>query len=71
MLVITRNKNQGVWIGNVRVEVVEVGQRVRLGIHAGADVAIERDELRAERIAAGRPLTVNVARAMGTKGGAM
>ena len=51
--------------------VVKAVPGVRLGIHAGADVPVERDELRAERIAAGRPLTVNVAREMGTKGGAM
>jgi carbon storage regulator CsrA len=69
MLVIGRKEGESLWIGDVRVQVVQDGKRVRLGIHAGADVAIERDELRAERIAAGRPLTVNVARAMGTKGG--
>jgi sRNA-binding carbon storage regulator CsrA len=74
MLAITRKEGQSVWVGDVEIRIIEHKSRasgVKLGIHAGPEIAIERDELRKQRIAAGRPLTVNVAREMGTKGGAM
>jgi carbon storage regulator len=49
MLVLTRKARQGLWIGdNVHVTVLEIAHgRVKIGIEAPADVAIDREELRA------------------------
>ena len=47
MLVLSRQKNQAICIGdNIRVVVVEIrGDKVRLGIEAAADVPVHRQEV--------------------------
>lgn len=47
MLVLTRERNEGIRIGkDVRIVVVEArGGRVRLGIEAPHDVTVDRDEI--------------------------
>ena len=47
MLVLSRQTNQAICIGdNIRVVVVEIrGDKVRLGIEAGADVPVHRQEV--------------------------
>lgn len=46
MLVLTRKWQEGVWIGDVHVQVLRIGpDSVRLGIEAPGDVRILRDEL--------------------------
>ena len=49
MLVLSRKANQGVWIGDsVFVTVLRIERgRVKLGIEAPADVAVDRAEVRA------------------------
>jgi carbon storage regulator len=46
MLVLTRNVNEGVWIGPYHVKVCRIdGHRVRLGVDAPRHVPVKRDEL--------------------------
>lgn len=46
MLALTRETNESVYIGNIRVMIVRVsGNKVRLGIEAPAEVKILREEL--------------------------
>jgi carbon storage regulator len=47
MLVLSRNANEGIRIGNdVRVSIVRIsGNKVRIGIEAPDDVVVLRDEL--------------------------
>lgn len=47
MLVLSRKKNESVYVGDYKVMVVEVrGDKVRLGIEAPADVPVDREEVR-------------------------
>lgn len=48
MLVLTRNVDEGIWIGDdIRIVVVRVDNgRVRVGIVAPSDKQIDRDEIR-------------------------
>lgn len=47
MLVLSRRKNEAVWIGDARVVVLERrGGQIRLGIAAPAHVRVLREELR-------------------------
>lgn len=47
MLVLTREKDESIWIGDSKVTVVRVGHhKVRLGIDAEAGMKILRGELR-------------------------
>ena len=49
MLVLTREKEQSLWIGESKVTVVRVKDgKVRLGVDAAPDVKILRDELRGQ-----------------------
>lgn len=53
MLVLTRKVNQEIWIGDIRVVIVErSGSKVRIGIQASPDVGVNRGEL--GRAACGR-----------------
>jgi carbon storage regulator CsrA len=47
MLCLTRKVNEGIWIGESRVVVLEIrsGGKVRLGIEANKAIPIVRDEL--------------------------
>lgn len=45
-LVVSRKRNEGVWIGESRVFVIDIrGDKVRLGVEAPPEVGIIRDEL--------------------------
>lgn len=47
MLVLSRHKDESIWIGDIEVMVVEIrGDKVRLGIEAPPDVPVDRDEVR-------------------------
>lgn len=48
MLILSRTEGQGIWIGkDVFVEVTEVrGDKVRLGITAPKNIAVDRKEVR-------------------------
>lgn len=47
MLVFSRKRNEGFWIGeDVRVVIVEVrGDKVRIGVEAPTEVPVHRDEV--------------------------
>lgn len=48
MLVIARKQEEGIWIGDIFVKILEVrGQQVRLGIEASKNVPIRREPARA------------------------
>lgn len=47
MLVLSRHKDEQIWIGDVCVRVLEIRKgKVRLGIDAPKDVVVDRDEVR-------------------------
>jgi carbon storage regulator len=47
MLVLSRRVNEAIMVGDVRILVVRIADgKVRLGIEAPADVAIDREEVR-------------------------
>ena len=47
MLVLTRRNEESVWIGDAEVKVMEAREgRVRLGITAPPEIAVDRDEIR-------------------------
>lgn len=48
MLVLSRHKDEVIWIGeDIRVIVVEIrGDKVRIGVEAPRDVAVHRDEVK-------------------------
>lgn len=49
MLVLTREQNESLWIGEHKITVVRVKDgKVRLGVDAAPDVKILRDELRGQ-----------------------
>lgn len=45
MLVLTRKSEEAVWIGDVRVKVEVIGNRVKLAIEAPQHVQVLREEL--------------------------
>ena len=48
MLVLTRKKEEKIWIGNdISFSIIEIrGDKVRIGIDAPKDVAVHRDEVK-------------------------
>ena len=48
MLVLTRKKEEKIWIGNdISFSIIEIrGDKVRIGINAPKDVAVHRDEVK-------------------------
>lgn len=64
MLVLSRRKDQVIWIGNdIKITVVGIGDgRVRLGIDAPKDVVINRQEVQDEIDAIARVEAVVAAR---------
>lgn len=59
MLALTRKFGEAVWIGEeIRIQVVTARHgAAKLAITAPKDMIIEREEIRTDRIRAGRPLT--------------
>lgn len=72
MLVLSRRKDQVIWIGDsIKITVIEIGGgRVRLGIDAPKDVTINRQEVQDEIDAIARVEAVVAARlnALGNTG---
>jgi carbon storage regulator len=56
MLVLSRKKDQVIWVGaDIKITIVEVSRdKVRIGIDAPNDVAIARDELKRDEAAMAR-----------------
>lgn len=51
MLVLSRKKNETIWIGDVPVTIVEIrGDKVKLGITAPESVSVDRDEVRTAKL---------------------
>ena len=68
MLVLTRNLNQKIHIGDdIVITVVRIGHNVRLGIDAPTDLTILRDELYEEKIKCQTQQKQNVAIADGSE----
>lgn len=59
MLVLSRKKNQTIWVGDVSVTIVEIrGDKVRLGIMAPSDVTVDRDEVRNAKLRSNQAVKV-------------
>ncbi len=47
MLVLSRKRDESLWIGDIEVVVVDIrGDKVRLGVNAPKDIPVHRDEVR-------------------------
>jgi carbon storage regulator len=56
MLVLSRHKNESIFVGEAEVRILEVrGDKVRIGIEAPRDVPIDRAEVRRRKLAEARP----------------
>ena len=59
MLVLSRKKNQTIWVGDVSVTIVEIrGDKVKLGISAPPGVAVDRDEVRTAKLRSNQAVKV-------------
>lgn len=61
MLVLSRKKNQSIFIGEIEVTIVEVcGNKVRIGINAPKDIPVHREEIyKKEKAKCAAPATSN------------
>lgn len=46
MLVISRKEGEAVFIGEAKITIIRIANKVQLGIEAPADIKIEREEIR-------------------------
>lgn len=59
MLVLSRKKNQTIWVGEVPITIVEIrGDKVKLGISAPPGVVVDRDEVRTAKLRSNQAIKV-------------